>query len=88
MKVIEVENLVTKYGSIEIHHGLTFHINAGEIFVILGGSGCGKSTLLKHLSRLLIPSSGKIVIAGKDVTFLYQEVEHLAELISIEWRMN
>lgn len=73
MKVIDVENLVTKYGSREIHHGLTFHINAGEIFVILGGSGCGKSTLLKHLSRLLTPSGGRIVIAGKDVTSLYQD---------------
>lgn len=73
MGVIEVKNLITKYGNRVIHDNLSFEVNSGEIFVILGGSGCGKSTLLKHLSRLLTPSSGQIIIDGTDVTFLYQE---------------
>ena len=73
MNVIEVKDLVTKYGSRVIHNELTFAIKQGEIFVILGGSGCGKSTLLKHLSRLLTPSSGQIIIDGTDVTFLHEK---------------
>ncbi|MBF0278302.1 MAG: ATP-binding cassette domain-containing protein [SAR324 cluster bacterium] len=72
MNVIEVNKLVTKYGARVIHNELTFNIQKGEIFVILGGSGCGKSTLLKHLSRLLMPSSGQILIDGTDVTFLHE----------------
>lgn len=73
MNVIEVKKLTTQYGARIIHNELTFHIGAGEIFVILGGSGCGKSTLLKHLSRLLTPKSGEILIDGTDVTFLEEQ---------------
>ncbi|MBF0286269.1 MAG: ATP-binding cassette domain-containing protein [SAR324 cluster bacterium] len=73
MDVIEVNKLVTQYGARIIHNELTFTVKLGEIFIILGGSGCGKSTLLKHLSRLLTPKSGQIVIDGTDVTFLHQE---------------
>ena len=42
-------------------------MNAGEIFVILGGSGCGKSTLLKHLIGLIEPASGDIEIEGENI---------------------
>lgn len=73
MNVIEVKDLVTQYGTRVIHNKLNFHVKSGEIFVILGGSGCGKSTLLKHLSRLLTPSFGQILIDGTDVTHLYQD---------------
>ncbi len=73
MSVIEVNQLTTKFGTRVIHNQVTFEIRKGEIFVILGGSGCGKSTLLKHLSRLLTPSSGQILIEGTDVTFLHEE---------------
>ncbi len=71
--IIEVNDLVTQYGPRVIHNQLSFKVNQGEIFTILGGSGCGKSTLLKHLGRLLTPTSGQILIAGTDVTFLHQD---------------
>ena len=41
------------YGSFVIQHDLTFSIQPGEIFIIMGGSGCGKSTLLRHLIGLM-----------------------------------
>jgi phospholipid/cholesterol/gamma-HCH transport system ATP-binding protein len=69
-KAIEVNNLVTQYGDRVILKGLSCSIPKGKTTVILGGSGCGKSTLLNHLIGLLKPSSGKILIGGRDITGL------------------
>lgn len=65
--VIRVENLTAGYGDIVIIEDINFEVQAGEVFIILGGSGCGKSTLLKHMIGLLPPVSGKIFICGNDV---------------------
>jgi len=62
--VITVRGLTMGFGDHVIMKGLDFDINAGEVFVILGGSGCGKSTLLKHLVGLYRPMAGAITIAG------------------------
>jgi phospholipid/cholesterol/gamma-HCH transport system ATP-binding protein len=67
-KAIEVIGLVTHYGDREIIKDVSFGIPKGMTTVILGGSGCGKSTLLKHLIGLLKPTSGSILINGKDTT--------------------
>ncbi len=45
-------------------------VNEGEICVFLGPSGCGKSTTLKMINRLIVPTSGKILINGEDTTDL------------------
>lgn len=66
--VIEVRDLTAGYGTTPILEGLTFDIQRGEIFIILGGSGCGKSTLLKHLIGLLPPLNGTIRIEGDDLS--------------------
>ncbi|HXX81981.1 MAG TPA: ABC transporter ATP-binding protein [Thermodesulfovibrionales bacterium] len=68
-----MNNLVTRYGDRVILKGITFSIPRGKTTVILGGSGCGKSTLLNHLTGLLKPSSGRILISGKDITGLDEE---------------
>ncbi|HMK49728.1 MAG TPA: ABC transporter ATP-binding protein [Thermodesulfovibrionales bacterium] len=65
---IEVKNLVTHYGDREILKNISFSVPKGMTTVVLGGSGCGKSTLLKHLIGLLSPTSGQILIGGKDIT--------------------
>jgi phospholipid/cholesterol/gamma-HCH transport system ATP-binding protein len=64
--IITIDNVTQKFGDRVIFKDVTFGINAGEIFVILGGSGCGKSTLLKQMIGLLTPSTGSITIAGHD----------------------
>jgi len=64
---ISVENLTLAFGSFVVMRDLTFDIQQGEIFVIMGGSGSGKSTLLKHLIGLLHPSEGKIRVEGQDL---------------------
>lgn len=67
---IEVRNLITHYGERQILKNISFSIPKGKTTVILGGSGCGKSTLLKHLIGLLKPTSGSILINGKDIAGL------------------
>jgi len=66
--VIEVENLVTHYGSREILKGINLAIRQGEIMVIMGGSGSGKTTLMRNLLGLNRPTSGHIRILGKELT--------------------
>jgi len=63
---IEVNELTMAYGSLVLMRDLTFQVQRGEIFVIMGGSGSGKSTLLKHLIGLKKPAAGTILFEGED----------------------
>ena len=69
-KLIEVENLVTHYGTRQILKGVSLDVREGEIMVIMGGSGSGKSTLLRHLMALEKHTSGTIRILGEDIARL------------------
>src|SRR5215475_4643505 len=62
---ITIQDMTMAYGSFVIQHDLTFSIQPGEIFIIMGGSGCGKSTLLRHLIGLLQPALGDVLYDGK-----------------------
>jgi phospholipid/cholesterol/gamma-HCH transport system ATP-binding protein len=66
--VIEVQDLVVRYGRTTVLEGVSFTVRRGEIFVILGGSGSGKTTLLRTLVGLIRPASGRIVMMGRDMT--------------------
>jgi osmoprotectant transport system ATP-binding protein len=46
---------------------LTFHVNEGKTVVLVGPSGCGKTTTMKMINRLVEPSSGQILVGGKDI---------------------
>jgi len=61
---ISVQDLTMAYGSFVVQSDLTFTINRGDIFIIMGGSGCGKSTLMKHLIGLQAPARGKVFFDG------------------------
>jgi ABC-2 type transport system ATP-binding protein len=65
--VIEVENLVKKFGSFVANDHLTFNVSKGEIFGFLGANGAGKTTAMRILCGLLSPTSGKATVAGFDV---------------------
>lgn len=65
--IIIVEHLRAEFGDNLIFQDVSFQVNRGEIFVILGGSGCGKTTLLKHLVGLYRPTSGKVLVNGVDI---------------------
>src|ERR1700704_4970227 len=62
---ITITDLTMAYGSFVIQRDLTFSIQPGEIFIIMGGSGCGKSTLLRHLIGLLRPAKGEVLYDGE-----------------------
>lgn len=65
--LLEVENLYAGYGKIEALHGISFHVNKGEIVTLIGANGAGKSTTLKAVMRLTPPES-PAVISG-DIRF-------------------
>src|SRR5215831_18724246 len=60
-----IHDLTMAYGSFVIQRDLTFSIQPGGIFIIMGGSGCGKSTLLRHLIGLLSPAHGEVLYDGQ-----------------------
>jgi phospholipid/cholesterol/gamma-HCH transport system ATP-binding protein len=57
---IVVQDLTMAYGSFVVQQNLTFTVNRGDIFIIMGGSGCGKSTLLRHMIGLKRPAKGTV----------------------------
>ncbi len=65
--VIEIRNLVRRFGAQTVLDGINLDIAEGETMVIMGGSGCGKSTLLRHLIGSLQPSEGSIKIFGEEI---------------------
>ena len=62
--IIWVRDLKIGYGEKIILQNVNFHVQRGEVLVILGGSGCGKSTLLKNLIGLYTPIAGEVWIEG------------------------
>jgi phospholipid/cholesterol/gamma-HCH transport system ATP-binding protein len=66
-QIITIDKMTARYGDALVLDELSFSVNRGEIFVILGGSGCGKSTLLKHMIGLYKPCSGNIRIGEASV---------------------
>lgn len=71
--IVQIRELVTYYGPRRILDGIDLDIHRGETLAILGRSGCGKSTLLRHIIGLSKPTSGEILIKGRDVTKLSDE---------------
>jgi phospholipid/cholesterol/gamma-HCH transport system ATP-binding protein len=71
--VIEVENLVTHYGTRKILDGVSMNVTEGEIMVIMGGSGSGKSTLLRYMMALDHQTSGSIKLLDQDIDKLSQQ---------------
>ena len=61
---IDVKDLTMAFGSFVVQRDLTFTINRGDIFIIMGGSGCGKSTLMRHMVGLIEPAKGQVFYDG------------------------
>ena len=65
-----LQDIRAGYDRMEILHGITLVVNAGELVAIVGPNGSGKTTALKALIGLLSPTGGKVVFQGEDVTGL------------------
>jgi len=68
MALLSVENLGVSYGAIRALHGVSFHVDEGEIVTLIGANGAGKSTTLRTISGLLPPDYGRILYDGTDLT--------------------
>ena len=74
--IIEIDNLVTKFGDNLIHDGLSTKIERGEIFGIVGGSGSGKTVLLNAMLGLVPYQGGSIKLFGLDSHIVSNSFEH------------
>ena len=67
MALIEFRNVVKRFAGSSVLDGVSFSIEKGEVFCVIGPSGVGKSVTLKHIVRLLRPTSGAVLVDGTDV---------------------
>jgi simple sugar transport system ATP-binding protein len=67
--LVEVDNITKHFGKVIALAGVSITVNAGEVLCLLGDNGAGKSTLIKTLSGVHKPTSGKIIIEGKQINF-------------------
>lgn len=82
--IIEVKDVVTKFGQNVVHDKISFNVYEGEIFGLLGGSGSGKSTVLKEIIMLLQPFGGEITVLDKKIASISLEEAHL---LRTQWGM-
>jgi ABC-2 type transport system ATP-binding protein len=73
--MIDVTDLGKSYGPVQALHGVSFHVDAGEIIGLLGPNGAGKTTMMKILTGYLHPSNGTAVVDGLDVLTQALEVQ-------------
>lgn len=81
MNVIEIKDLVKKYGDLLAVDNISLSIEEGEIYGLLGPNGAGKSTLISMLCSLLHPTSGNVKILGEDVKKNKKEVKRQLGLV-------
>ncbi|MGL5693170.1 MAG: ABC transporter ATP-binding protein [Peptostreptococcaceae bacterium] len=80
VKVTDIcQNFYSKEGELEVLKNINFSLKQGEILTLLGPSGSGKSTILNILTKLLVPTSGEVIING-NIGYMFQK-DHL-----LEWR--
>jgi branched-chain amino acid transport system ATP-binding protein len=70
MAMLEVEDIVTAYGSIEALKGVTLEVDEGEVVTLIGSNGAGKSTTLRSISGLTPPRRGSIRYKGEEISTL------------------
>jgi phospholipid/cholesterol/gamma-HCH transport system ATP-binding protein len=71
-QIIEVADLVRKFGDRAVLDDISFNVQRGETVVIMGGSGCGKSTLLRHMIGSMKPTSGSVKLFGEEITSMME----------------
>ena len=76
--IIEVNNLVRRFGDRAVLDDISFNVHRGETLVIMGGSGCGKSTMLRHMIGSMKPTSGSVKLFGEEITGMKErEIERV-----------
>ena len=75
MPVIEVKNLTKKYGSLTAVNNISFSVNKGEVFGLLGENGAGKTTTLEMIEGLRRPTDGEIILLGHNTKENLNEIK-------------
>src|SRR5215510_5383397 len=91
MAEIRVENLQKSFGDFAAVKDSNFVVENGEFFVLLGPSGCGKTTTLRMIAGLELPTSGRILLGGDDVTFkraAERDIAFVFQLFALYPHMN
>src|SRR5881409_2591151 len=91
MAEIRVENLNKAFGEFIAVRGESFTIPDGSFFCLLGPSGCGKTTTLRMIAGLELPTSGRILLGGEDVTFKrasQRDIAFVFQLFALYPHMN
>ena len=73
MALLEIRDLIVRYGEIEALRGVSLEVGQGQVVALLGANGAGKSTTLRALSGLTRPASGDILFDGKSIVGLGPE---------------
>jgi len=73
MALLEIRNIVRRFGDFTAVDGVSMDIEAGEFFTLLGPSGCGKTTLLRMIAGFDSPQSGEMLLDGKDLASIAPE---------------
>ena len=66
--MIELKNIVVKFGDFEALHNINVDVKKGEFFTFLGPSGCGKTTTLRTITGFIEPVDGAVNVDGRDIT--------------------
>jgi len=82
--ILEVQNLVKKFGDFTAVDGVSFDIQEGEVFSLLGPNGAGKTTTISMISCLLEPTSGMALIGGHSITREPLEVKRIIGVVPQE----
>ena len=69
MNIIETKNIIKKYGDFTANKDINISVEQGKILAIVGENGAGKTTLMNMMYGLLKPTSGKLLVKGKEVSF-------------------
>ena len=91
MAEIKLETVAKTFGTFAAVKGVDFTVDHGSFFVILGPSGCGKTTTLRMIAGLELPTSGRILLDGEDVTALPASARDIAfvfQLFALYPHMN
>ena len=77
MKAVQVHDVTKTYGKVQALRGLTFAVDEGEIYGLIGPDGAGKTTLFRILTTLLLADSGSASVMGHDVVRDYKRIRDM-----------
>ena len=93
MYAIETENIIKQYkNGVQALSGLSIYVKNNEIFSLLGENGAGKSTLIRILTTYLRPTSGKVIMLGKNIytesKWVREQIACVAQQTSIDMHLS